>query len=80
MIGNPSPSTDQMRAFANVTGTNFLNARTKLTEDPEIEVFSGAATKIVKLQTRLLGLNADFRIDPQFNWTEEDMQGYIDAT
>jgi hypothetical protein len=77
MAGSPNPSTDQMRAFAHVTGTNFLIARARLIQNAEIEVFSGPATKVVGIQTRLSELNANFRIDPAFNWTEDDMHGLL---
>jgi hypothetical protein len=57
----------QVRAVASAAGTNFIEARRLLKDDPHPLIFEGRANQVVKARAALVAVGLRFAISPQFN-------------
>ena len=71
LTGADVTNRDHIRGIANVVGCNFLQAR-RMIQQVEPILFEGRAPAIVESRRRLSQLSIQYRIDPEYPYTEED--------
>jgi hypothetical protein len=58
---------DQVRVIAEVSGVNFLEAR-EILKSENVVIFSGRATEVLNMRSRLAAVGISFAIRPEFHY------------